>query len=538
MRRFAHLYAALDATTSTSTKVAAMAEYFRAVPAADAAWALYFLSGGKPRQIVPAKTLAALACRLSRIPDWLFDECYLAVGDLAETITRLLPSPGAGSDEPLAHWVEARLFALRTLQGEALEQAIRDAWDELDTDGRFVFTKLITGSFRVGVSRLLVTRAVGQVAGLDAKLVAERMAGVWTPSEASFRALVAPAGTPQQKGEEGVGQPYPFYLAHQLTGQPDALGPIDAWRAEWKWDGIRAQLLVRAGRVYLWSRGEELMTDRFPEIADVARTLPSGTTLDGEILAWRGDDVLPFAVLQRRITRKTVGPKLMADAPAAFMTYDLLSEAGVDLRAQPFDERRRRLEALVAAHPHSVLRISPLVTASDWAALGALRTTSRARRVEGLMLKHGESRYLAGRVKGDRPSDAWWKWKIDPYSIDAVLVYAQRGHGRRASLYTDYTFAVWDAGALVPFAKAYSGLTDEEFREVDRFIQKNTLEKFGPVRSVTPALVFEIGFEGIARSPRHKSGIAVRFPRMLRRRTDKTPDQADELATLRALIEA
>jgi DNA ligase 1 len=532
MRDFARLFAAIDGSTATNAKVAALEAYFRGASAADAAWALYFLGGAKPRQVVPVKVLRRLACEEAGISDWLFEECYQAVGDLAETIAHVLPDPGGGSDASLMEWVEQRLLALRGLDERALDDALRAAWRELDATGRFLWNKLITGGFRVGVSKLLVTRAVAAVAGVDPKVIAERLAGEWQPSPERYMALLAPAGTTSIER----GQPYPFYLAHALQTDPATLGAVEDWIAEWKWDGIRAQLLRRDGETFLWSRGDELITERFPEIAAIGARLAEGTALDGEVLAWRGDAVLPFAILQQRIGRKTIGPKVLADAPVAFIAYDLLQQDGVDLRGTPLAERRDRLEALVArlAQPH--LRLSTIVTASNWEALAERRAESRARKVEGLMLKHRDSRYGAGRVKGASATDAWWKWKIDPYSVDAVLVYAQRGHGRRASLYTDYTFAVWNAGELVPFAKAYSGLTDEEFREVDRFIQKNTVEKFGPVRSVTPQLVFEIGFEGIARSPRHKSGIAVRFPRMLRMRPDKQPADADSIDTLRAML--
>jgi DNA ligase-1 len=530
MRAFATLCTALDATTATRGKLAALRAYFSHADDGDAAWALYFLAGGKPRQVVPTRVLRELARDVAGVPEWLFEESYQAVGDLAETIAHLLPDPGAGSDAPLAEWIEQRLLPLRGAPEARLREQLRAAWRELDNPGRFVWNKLITGGFRVGVSRALVTRAIAEAAGLDSQAVAERMMGEWQPSAAHYRALLAPGS-----GEDRPGRPYPFFLAHPLQASPESLGPVEHWHAEWKWDGIRGQLVCRGGAVFLWSRGEELVTERFPEVAALGARLPPGTVVDGEILAWRDGASLPFTVLQQRIGRKQLGPKVLAQAPVALVAYDLLEAEGTDLRARPFHERRARLEALVAAAHEPALALSPAVVADSWLALAVLREGSRARGVEGLMLKRRDSAYGAGRVKLG-PGGEWWKWKIDPLSVDAVLVYAQRGHGRRASLYTDYTFAVWKDGALVPFAKAYSGLADAEIRDVDAFIRANTLEKFGPVRSVRPQLVMELGFEGIQRSTRHKSGVAVRFPRMLRIRTDKPVAEADTLEHLHQLL--
>jgi DNA ligase-1 len=529
VRDFARLYAALDATTATRGKLQALTRYFATAAPSDAAWAVYFLSGGKPRQLVPTRVLRALAIERARIPEWLFEESYQVVGDLAETIAHLLPDSGCGSDAPFAEWIESRLLALRGRDEAGVREHVVTWWTELDTLERFVFNKLLTGSFRVGVSKQLVVRALAEVFALDPSRVAERLAGAWKPSARAFLDLVAKDGEAR-----AVGAPYPFFLAHPLQEAPETLGPREAWQAEWKWDGVRAQLVRRGGEVFLWSRGEELVTERFPEIAAAAGALSEGTVLDGEILAWREGETAPlgFATLQVRLNRKSISAKLLAEAPVAFLAYDLLERDGEDVRARPLAKRREALETLLAARAHWPTTLSPVVDATSWAALADARSQARARGVEGLMLKRRASAYGVGRARGD-----WWKWKIDPMSVDAVLVYAQRGHGRRASVYTDYTFAVWDGEALVPFAKAYSGLTDAELRQVDAFIRRNTFEKFGPVRSVKPELVFEIGFEGIQRSTRHKSGIAVRFPRMLRWRTDKRPEEADGLDALRALLE-
>lgn len=543
MREFARLYADLDDTTSTARKLEALQAYFSTAAPDNAAWAVYFLAGGKPRQAVPVKLLRQYATEYAGLDGWLFDECYHAVGDLAETIALVLPAPRARSDAGLAEWVEQRIAPLRGADPEAVRSALFAYWDQLETRERYLLAKLIGGGLRVGVSRLLVTRALAALSGVDAKIIAQRLIG-WTdgrarPSGAAFLALTG-AHTGDEHAQRG-GHPYPFFLAHPLAGDPAALGPLSAWQAEWKYDGMRAQLVARAGQVWLWSRGEELITERYPELA--ALRLPDGTVIDGEILVWRSESDVPepFAGLQKRMGRKTVSARLLAECPAVLVAYDLLEQDGADLRQLPQHQRRAMLEQLVKQLAWPALRLSPLVLADSWDDLAALRAQSRQRGVEGLMLKARDARYGVGRT---RDAGAWWKWKIDPYSVDAVLVYAQAGHGRRASLYTDYTFAVWDdraSGApgprqLVPFAKAYSGLTDAEIAAVDQAIRRTTIERFGPVRSVQPTMVFEIGFEGIARSPRHKSGIAVRFPRILRQRADKAVDDADTLGTLQALL--
>lgn len=536
MKRFARLYADLDATTSTRDKLAALARYYAQAPAADAAWATYFLAGGKPRSVVPSRLLRDIALRASGLDDWMLEECYLAVGDFSETVALVLPPPSLDDDTGLAQWVEQRLAPLRGAQPALIEERLRAYWDMLGTRERFLLGKLIGGAFRVGVSRLLVQRALAAHGGIDAKTVAQRMMGYTDgtvgPTAEGFAALVDAAAV-----HRGSGQPYPFFLAHQLNEAPETLGDVNDWMVEWKYDGIRSQVVRHDNKTWVWSRGEELITERFPEIEAVGHALPEGTVIDGEILVWQDERPRPFALLQQRIGRKTLGKKILAQVPVTLLAYDLLEDAGLDVRPLPQLERRRRLETIVATArqtaPDLPIRISPLVNGLSWEALAALRSESRARGVEGFMLKHVAAAYGVGRTKD---VGTWWKWKIDPYSVDCVLVYAQRGSGRRASLYTDFTFAVRDSGELVPFAKAYSGLTDEEFREVDAIIRRTTIEKFGPVRSVRPTLVFELGFEGIQCSTRHKSGIAVRFPRMLRWRKDKNIDDANTLDDLKELL--
>ena len=512
---------------------------FSSVDARDcSAWATYFLAGGRPRQLVTPRLLRQFAVERAAIDDWLFEESYQAVGDLAETIAHILPPPSTHSTMGLALWIEERLIPLRAMPPDLVRERVLGYWDELDWSGRFLMAKLIGGGFRVGVSRLLVTRALAEVGSIDAKLVAQRLVGythlAMGPDAVAFpRMMIAPI----DGVEANLGHPYPFFLAHQLNGEVDRLGSVDDWLVEWKWDGIRAQLVRRDGRCWIWSRGEELVTDRFPELAAVAALLPDGTVLDGEIVVWKDGATRPFAELQTRIGRKTLSAKVLGAAPVIMFTYDILEYEGIDLRTVEQTGRRAQLAAVVTSLDDPRLRLSPLVSAASWAAYAELREESRSRGVEGFMLKRRDAQYGVGRTKD---VGTWWKWKVNPMTIDAALVYAQRGHGRRASLYSDYTFAVWstspDGRQLVPFAKAYSGLTDHEIAKVDAVVRKTTVEKFGPVRSVTPTQVFEIGFEAIQRSPRHKSGIAVRFPRILRWRTDKSIDDADTLDTLKALL--
>jgi DNA ligase-1 len=415
------------------------------------------------------------------------------------------------------------------MNDDARREALLAAWNELSTHERFVFNKLVTGSFRVGVSQQLVIRALAEVSGLAPAVIAHRLMGRPEPTLAFFQELLA-----SECRDTDSSRPYPFCLAHPLQAEVESLGNVSDWLVEWKWDGIRGQLIRRCGKSFLWSRGEEMILEQFPELIAPAERLPNGTVLDGEILAWRDGQVLPFGELQRRIGRKNVGRKLLAEVPARFVAFDALESGGQDIRNEPFSARRRQLENIVGRlGGDDSLIPSPLIHADSWDDLARQREASRAQNVEGIMLKRGDSPYAAGRVTG-----MWWKWKIEPYTCDAVLIYAQRGHGRRASLYTDYTFAAWEEGQLVPFAKAYSGLTDSEIRDVDRFVRKNTLEKFGPVRSVKPELVFELAFENIQRSNRHKSGVAVRFPRISRWRHDKRPEDANTLDEVRALLPA
>lgn len=594
MREFTALYAQLDASTSTTAKVQALRAHLAVAAPDDAAWTVYLLSGGKPRQAVPTAVLRAAAREAAGIDDWLFDECYQVVGDLAETMAHVLPhgslvpdgmapSPdelhetdGAdavilGPADGLAAWMMRGLLPLRGLEPQVQKRRLLGLWSALQGQERFLLTKLVGGGFRVGVSKLLVQRAVAEHAGLQASEVAQRMMGYTQasalPTAADWQRLVgAVEGDPQLR----EGQPYPFFLAQALdpgdeTRLPQVMGAAGDWLVEWKYDGIRAQVVRRGQGVWIWSRGEELITERFPEVVQAAQALPPGTVLDGELLVMREGRPAPFAELQTRITRKTVSKALREKTPVGFMAYDMLEHQGQDCRLQAQHARRQALQDLLQSGPFAVsplVAVGPSDAAAEWNALQALRAESRARAVEGFMLKHRDAPYGVGRRKVEAGGVmGWWKWKVEPMTVDAVLVYAQAGHGRRANLYTDYTFAVWNRPPrdeaevqqvlqaierreppnaeglhLVPFAKAYSGLSDEEFAQVDQVIRRSTVEKFGPVRSVVPSLVFELGFEGIAPSPRHRSGVAVRFPRMLRWRTDKPMREADTLPTLKALM--
>lgn len=530
MRRFAQLYDALDATTSTNAKVAAMQAYFAEAPAADAAWALFFLTGRRLKRLIAPRLLATWGCEAAGVSGWLAEECFALAGDLAETVALLLDTQRGGrraAVEPpsLSSLIEQTLLPLRDAPEDEKHRAVLGLWEALDRRESFLLAKLLTGELRVGVSDTLAVRALAQHAGLLPATVAHRLMGSWEPSAESFAALVRPGAS-----DADVSRPYPFYLASPLEEEPQELGERSEWLAEWKWDGIRAQIVRRGGGAYLWSRGEELITDRFPELEGAWAALPDGTVLDGEVLAFEAGAPMPFSVLQRRIGRRKLSAAVLASAPAAFMAYDVLELEGKDLREEPLRDRRLRLSDLLRSRSER-LRLSPEVEAASWDELRSLREGSRERGVEGLMLKRWISAYRTGRPRGD-----WWKWKIDPYSIDAVLVYAQPGHGRRATLMTDLTFAVWSEGELLPVAKAYSGLTDEEIDRLDRWIRAHTVERFGPVRAVEPVHVFELHFEGIAGSERHKSGIAVRFPRIARWRTDKKPQDADTLDSLRALL--
>jgi DNA ligase-1 len=533
MKLFTELYTELEQTNKTNEKVETLKFYFERADARDAAWALYFLSGRKPRQIVPSKKLREWAIEISQIPEWLYEESRDTVGDGAETIALLLPNNSSTDDTPLHVLVEKRLLSLRGADEVIQYEEVLSSWQAMDYSQRLVYNKLISGSFRVGVSQLLVIRALSQINDVPTDIIAHRLMGDWQPTAEFYEKVVS---SEMDADEKPIARPFPFHLSHQIDFPLEKLGEIKDWQVEWKWDGVRVQIIKRENQVFLWSRGEDLITERFPEIAETAGFLPNGTVLDGEILPWRGGFVQPFTELQRRIGRKNVSAKLLAEVPVIVQVYDLLEFENEDIRAEEFEKRRNTLEQIITnlnEEAKKIFRITDSVKAETWKQLTAKRENSRSLKVEGLMLKNLDSPYRVGRHRGD-----WWKWKIDPFTIDAVLLYAQKGSGKRANLFTDYTFAVWKDGELVPFAKAYSGLTDKEIRQVDKFVRENTKETFGPVRSVAPKLVFELAFEAIQKSSRHKSGVAVRFPRILRWRDDKKIEEADSLETIHALLES
>ncbi|WP_423736423.1 ATP-dependent DNA ligase [Chitinophaga caseinilytica] len=528
MHQFSQLISDLSHSTKTNEKLELLSRYFSTADERDAAWVLALFTGRKPKRTVNSTQLRLWCREATGLPEWLFNECYHTVGDLAETIALLLPPPEKRDGAlPLHFWMEA-LISLEKAPESEKSAFIRNAWEQLQPGERFVFNKLITGGFRIGVSQGTIVNAIAKAYGMEGAVVSHMIGGNWDP-----RATTLPQLLHDRHSNPDDSRPYPFFLAHALEGGPSGLGAPADWQAEWKWDGIRGQLIRRSGQVFLWSRGEELITDKFPEIAGLLDYLPDGTVVDGEILAWDAvlQRPLPFQNLQTRIGRKNLTKKQLQDAPVVLLAYDLMEWEGQDIRPLPLRERRALLETLVKSVDRPALRISPLIGYGDWEELAVLREQSRGNNSEGVMLKNAGSAYQVGRRRGD-----WWKWKIDPFTVDAVMVYAQKGHGRRSNLYTDYTFAVRNGDQLVPFAKAYSGLTDAEIGEVDAWVKRHAVEKFGPVRTVKPELVFEIAFEGIAASNRHKSGIALRFPRIHRWRRDKPVSEINTLDDLRQLL--
>ena len=529
MKEFCHLYEALDATTSTNAKVAVMVDYFNRVEPAESAWAIYFLSGRRIKRLVGRAALKRWLVATTGMEEWLVDDSYSAVGDMAETVSLLVT---AEQDDTglatvsLADWITEHILPLKDMDEEAQGNVVQQWWLQLPANQCFIITKLLTGALRVGVSQTLVARALAEFADLPRAVILHRLMGDWQPSATLFKQWIDP-----DTESDDSSRPYPFFLASPLDKPIEELGNCPDWLVEWKWDGIRAQLIRRDEETFIWSRGEELVTHRFPEVAAAAEQLPNGTVLDGELLAWQ-NGVLPFSELQRRLGRKTVSKKMLAEVPVRFLAYDCMECNAADMRAQEQRHRRASLEAVLADIDHPAMGLSPVLPANNWSALADAREASRSQRVEGLMLKMLDSTYGSGRQKG-----AWWKWKVDPLTIDAVMIYAQAGHGRRATLFTDYTFAVWQEDKLLPIAKAYSGLDDGEIGKLDKWIRSNTLERFGPVRSVKPEHVFELGFEGINESKRHKSGVALRFPRILRWRTDMRPQDANTLSQVRELLD-
>ena len=528
MKEFATLITKLGTSTKTNEKLEALSHYFSTANTADKVWVIALFSGRRPKRMISSGFLSLWCMEVAGLPAWLFEECYHTVGDLGETIALLLPETNTNGtpDKELSYYLEA--FIRMEKQDEKIKKDfIISSWMMMNKDERFVFNKLLTGNFRIGVSQKMIVNALAKTVQLEPSVIAHRISGNWDPSTTAFDELLS-----EQSTSIDFSKPYPFYLAYAIDSDVSELGSENEWQAEWKWDGIRGQLIKRNNEIFVWSRGEELMTEKFPEYHSLRELLPEGIALDGEIIPSVDKKPLPFALLQTRIGRKNVTKKHLQDAPIAFFAYDIMEYEGEDIREWPLEKRRSLLEDIVTKLDHPVLLLSPVINFSSWEQLAAIRESSRDMGSEGIMLKRRSSTYQVGRKVGD-----WWKWKIDPLVIDAVMIYAQKGHGRRSNLYTDYTFAVKDGDKLVSFAKAYSGLTDKEFAEVDSFVKRNSLEKFGPVRTVKPELVFEIAFEGIAASNRHKSGVALRFPRINRWRKDKKPEEINTLDDLKKMLE-
>jgi DNA ligase-1 len=529
MRIFSNLVKILGTSTKTNDKLEALSHYFASANDKDRVWVIALFSGRKPRRAVNTTQLITWCIELAKLPGWLFGESYHTVGDLAETISLLLP-PNKNPEQTLAdkplHYYIDKLKEIDKQDESIKHDFILQSWQEMDQNERFVFNKLITGAFRIGVSQKMMVNALAKLTSLEASVIAHRISGNLDPSTITFRELLS-----EHKSIIDYSKPYPFYLAYAFDEDPATLGDPNEWQVEWKWDGIRGQVIKRNNELFVWSRGEELMTEKFPEYHILKNLLPDGVVIDGEIIPSVDNKPLPFALLQTRIGRKNITKKQLQEAPITFFAYDLLEYNGEDWRTKPLSERRRQLEIIVQNIPSPVIILSPVVNFKNWDELAELRETSRENGAEGFMLKRRSSTYQVGRKVGD-----WWKWKIDPLVIDCVMIYAEKGSGRRSNLYTAYTFAVRDGDKLIAFTRAYSGLTDKEFAEVDSFVKRNAIEKFGPVRTVKPELVFEIAFEGIAASNRHKSGVALRFPRISRWRKDKTVDEINTLDDLKKML--
>ncbi|TVQ06706.1 MAG: ATP-dependent DNA ligase [Leptolyngbya sp. DLM2.Bin27] len=537
MQRFTQLFLEIDATTSTNEKVRSLQTYFQTADPADKVWALYLLLGKTRRRTVTSRVLREVFLQISDLPEWLFKDCYAQVGDSAEVIALLLrdvdlaspSSPSSPSSIPLHQWMEEVIPMVKAVEtDEERKNLIVSWWAALDNTEILVLNKILTGAFRVGASAKLVIKGLAAATGVSEPVLTHRLMGDFSPTVEFYANLTSAEAT-----QNAPSQPYPFFLATSLDEAKFQGEDFSRWQAEWKWDGIRAQVIKRADQVFIWSRGEDLVTPQFPEITAMMADFPNGIVMDGEILCWQDGKPLSFNHLQTRLGRKTVSKKVMQESPVHFIAYDLLESGGVDLRQKSWCDRTHHLTTLLQVHTAPNLHQSAPLSFNSFAELAALRASARDHGAEGLVVKAIASPYLVGRKRGH-----WWKYKVDPMSLDAVLIYAQAGSGKRANLFTDYTFALWQGDTLVPFAKAYSGLDNAEIDVLDKWIRRHTTERFGPVRSVEPLHVFEIGFEGIAASTRHKSGISVRFPRILRWRKDKPAAEADTLESAQALLAA
>ena len=525
MNKFSQLFNDLDESTKTNDRLDHLVKYLIESAPEDSIWVCWFLAGNRIKGAIKTSELRTFASERSGLPLWLLEECYDRVGDLAETISLLVSTEGEGEIISLSELIGKFIEPMIGMNTEERRQNIFTVWDFLGEKDFLPFHKLLTGGFRMGVSKGNLCKALARVGGVQPAIIAQRLTGNWSPKTLTLEGIL----NPEDDGGR-LCQPFPFCLANPLQEEAENLGSVDDWQVEWKWDGIRAQLINRGGTCMIWSRGDESVGHSFPEVMNAGKWLPGDLCIDGEILAWGQDGLRSFSRLQARLGRKEPGPTILKRDPVRFQAYDLLRLDGIDMRKISLDERREKLEAILSSLPPDFpIGLSPLIEKKSWANLTKLREESRDRGVEGFMLKRKNSIYESGRVKG-----SWYKWKVDPYLADMVVVSAQLGHGKRSNLYSDYSLAVWDEhGELVTVAKAYSGLSDNEIEKVDQFVRKNITGKFGPVRSVKPILVFEIAFEGARSSGRHKSGVALRFPRINRWRTDKKIEDADTLEIIR-----
>ncbi|WP_209389328.1 ATP-dependent DNA ligase [Chryseobacterium sp. RR2-3-20] len=526
MKHFAELINALESTNKTNAKIDAIVDYLERAPDEDKVWFIALFTGKRPKRNVNTNFMKDWALEITQLPFWLFQESYSSVGDLGETLSLILPPPEEQIDKSLSDWMK-EIIGLKNKTEAEKKDFVLNSWNGLDYTERLIFNKLLGGSFRIGVSDKTLINALTKFSNQESSALTHSLMGKWEPETTSFQSLIS-----AEHINPDNSKPYPFCLAYPLEKDLDDLGKPEEWQIEYKWDGIRGQIIRRNNEVFIWSRGEELVTEQFPEIKEVVQNMKGNFVLDGEILAVKDQQVLNSNELQKRLNRKTLTKKMLADIPIQVFVYDLLELEGNDLREKPISARRAMLEELLRNENPEKIRLSEVIEFENWEDLDQIRENSRALNSEGLMLKQKNSHYHSGRKKGD-----WWKWKINPLTIDAVLIYAQKGSGRRSAYYTDYSFAVKSGDKLVTIAKAYSGLTDKEIMEVSKFVNKNAIEKFGPVRTVKPELVFEIAFEGIGFSNRHKSGVALRFPRILRWRKDKTVDEIDDLEEIKKLIQ-
>ncbi len=525
MKDFSNLISAIEITNKTNAKINALVDYFKTAPDKDKLWLIALFTGKRPSRPVKSTLMKVWCMEITQLPEWLFLESYSTVGDLGETLALLLPNPKNEIEKPLHIWID-ELINLKKQSDDEKKTYVLDAWNGLNAQERLIFNKLIGGSFRIGVSKKTLVNALAKLSGIDANQLMHSIIGNWTPNTITFEELL--------NGEHinyDNSKPYPFCLAYALEKDLNDLGDENEWQVEYKWDGIRGQIIKRKDEVFIWSRGEELVTQQFPELVETISQFKGDFVIDGEILAIKDSAVLLFNDLQKRLNRKNVTKKLLEEVPVGLYIYDILELNDVDLRKHSMTERREKLELLFQQNKSTILKLSEIIEFENWDELDTLRNNARSFNSEGLMLKKKSSIYHVGRKKGD-----WWKWKVDPLTIDAVMIYAQKGSGRRSSKYTDYTFAVKNEEKLVTVAKAYSGLTNDEITAISRWVNKNAIEKFGPVRTVKPELVFEIAFEGIAYSKRHKSGVALRFPRIKRWRKDKTVKDIDTIESVKSLI--